>query len=462
MTAADVTAGYDLVIAAAWLPVHPDPVRWRDGAGNTARVLRATVALHGGAWIAPTTDPPRDPELLDGLWLHPVPLDQVASDDYLHGHCAGTLAPLYHDAGLVPRYRPRWRTAYREVNRRVAIAVGRAAAPGATVWIHDYHLQLVPGLLRRRRPDLRMGFFLHSPFPSAERFATQPHRDALLASLCAADLIGFQHTRAADNFATAVDRLGAATTARPLTGVFPTSVDVAAIESLAGRADIRDGALQVRADLGAPDTVMLAIGTPEQAESSHRLLEAYAELLAERRIDPSRTTLVYVAVCGDDASHLRCDRQRLDRLIAQINGVYGRLGQPAVHYVHRELSLPALVPLYLAADVMLALPLQDGMNLAAKEYLAARADDTGRLVLSEFSGAAAELPEADLVNPYDIDAVKAAIIAATQAPARSGDIAAMRHRMRRHDAAAWARGFLSALSEAADTERGRRSIGVAR
>jgi trehalose 6-phosphate synthase len=218
--------------------------------------------------------------------------------------------------------------------------------------------------------------------------------------------------------------------------------------------------MQVRTDLRAADTVMLAIGAPEQAESSHRLLEAYAELLAERRVDPDRATLVYVAVCGDDPSHLRCDRQRMDRLIAQINGVYGRIGRPAVHYVHRELSLPALVPLYLAADVMLALPLQDGMNLAAKEYLATRTDNTGRLVLSEFSGAAADLAEADLVNPYDINAVKAAIVTATLTPARSDVIAAMRRRMRRHDAAAWARGFLSTLSEAGDSERARRSIGV--
>ena len=213
---------------------------------------------------------------------------------------------------------------------------------------------------------------------------------------------------------------------RPPTGVFPTSVDVGAIESLAGRADVRADAHRIRADLDAPHTVMLAIGAPEQAESSHRLLEAYAELLAQRRIDPDHATLVYVAVCGDDPSHLRCDRQRLDRLIAQINGVHGRLGRPAIHYVHRELSLPALVALYLAADVMLALPLQDGMNLAAKEYLAARTDDTGRLVLSEFSGAATDLPEADLVNPYDIDAVKTAVIAATQTAGHSADIAAMR------------------------------------
>ena len=144
MTAADVTAGYDLVVAAAWLPVNQDPLRWRDGAGNTARVLRATVAQRGGAWIATTTGRPRDPELLDGVWLHPVPLDPVAAEDYLHGHCAATLAPLYHDAGPAPRYRPRWGMAYRDVNQRVAIAVDRAAAPGATVWIHDYHLNWCP------------------------------------------------------------------------------------------------------------------------------------------------------------------------------------------------------------------------------------------------------------------------------------------------------------------------------
>jgi trehalose-6-phosphate synthase len=130
--------------------------------------------------------------------------------------------------------------------------------------------------------------------------------------------------------------------------------------------------------------------------------------------------------------------------------------------VHRELPLTTLVALYQAADVMLALPLNDGMNLAAKEYLAARINDTGRLVLSEFSGAAADLPEADLVNPYDVDAVKTALVAASTAPAHDADIAAMRRRMRRHDAAAWARGFLSALADAGDSDRGRRPVGVGR
>jgi len=459
MTDYDHTPGYDFVVAAASLPIDSGPFRWRDRAGSIARALRAAVADRGGTWIGCVAAPATcEAALLDRVWLDPVVLDGRDADDFVYGHCASTLAPLYLDNGVAPKFDSRWRAAYRSVNERVADAIARSAAPGATVWVHDYHLQLVPGYVRARRPDARIGFFLHSPFPPAERFDTQPLRDEIRASLLSADHIGFQDERSAANFADAIGTrsrrapVGATSAGRPRLGVFPVSVDTDEIQRVATTPRVVQTSAALRASLGNPKAVLLSIGPPDQGEAGHRMIEAYAELLAERLIDPGDVTLIYVSVCGDDPSHLRCDRQRLDRRIAQINGVHGRLGRPAVHYIHREQSFADLVALYRTADALLALPLRDGMSLAAKEFVAARVGDTGRLVLSEFSGAAKDLSEADIVNPNDIDQVKRAIVDATvdrQRPTYA--MRSMRQHVRRHDADAWSRRVLAAIAGAEPT-----------
>lgn len=442
-----VTGGYSLVVAAPWLPVNAGPPRWPDGVGDPCRALRTTIADRAGAWVGASVVRPGEVALLDNVWLHPVALDPGTGEDYLHGHCQSTLAPLYHDNGAAPVFERRWRLAYKQVNRLVAARVATVAAPQATVWVNDYHLQLVPGYLHAARPDLRIGFFLHSPFPSAERFATQPLRDDIVSSLCAADLVGLQDSRSLTNVTDVIESTRQPAARSPMVGIFPTSIDVGKIEKLTQSTQVRRSAASIRKSLGHPPTVLLSVGGPDQGDSSHRLLNAYAELLGDGRVDPDRSTLVHVAVCGDDPTHLRCDRQRLDRAVARINGTHGRVGRPAVHYLHRRLSLHDAVALYLAADVMLALPLREGMTLAAKEYIAARTDNTGRLVLSEFSGAATDLTRADLVNPYDIDAVEAAIVdAIAGCHAVTGDVAAMRHHLTRNDAATWIDQFLGALS----------------
>ena len=459
MTDHDHTPGYDLVVAASSLPIDVGPLRWRDRAGSVARVLRATVAARGGTWIGCVSAPATcEAAVLDQVWLDPVVLDGRDVDDFVYGHCASTLAPLYLDNGAVPRFDSRWRAAYRSVNERVADAIVRSAAPGATVWVHDYHLQLVPGYVRARRPDARIGFFLHSPFPPAERFVALPLRDEICASLLCADHIGFQDERSAANFADAIGMrgrqapIGAIRAGRPRVGVFPVSVDADEIGLVAAAPRVVDTSAALRASLGKPTAVLLSIGPPDQSEAGRRMIEAYAELLAEGLIDADDVTLIYVAVCGDDPSHLRCDRQRLDRKIAQINGVHGRLGRPAIHYIHREQSFADLVALYRTADVLLALPLREGMSLAAKEFVAARVGHTGRLVLSEFSSAAQDLPEADIVNPNDIDQVKRAILdAAADCHRPTYAMRSMRQRLQRHDADAWTHSVLAAISDGEPT-----------
>jgi trehalose 6-phosphate synthase len=451
---------------AHWLPagIGDHGWGWRERAGSVARPLAAAVAARDGTWIGFSRTPgvPAHPAPFADLWLHPVALTQRDLDDYYHGHCAGTLNPLYHDCGEPPRFRQRWGEAYREINHRFAMNAAHLARRGATVWVHDYHLQLVPGYLRRVRPDLRIGFLLHVPFPPIERFWQQPMRTRMLHGLLGADLVGFQQVRSAANFLDLASEMTGLRRGEQIlradgrhvaVGAFPMSVDVAAIERLAADPGVRERARSLRESLGNPRTVLLSTGAVEHADGVERRLEAFAQLLAEGRLDPAETVLIHVTACGEEDFGPRSERDRIDRQVAQINGMHSRVGHPVVHYVRHGVDQDELVALYTAADVMLALPLRQGMTLAAKEFVAARLNDTGRLVLSEFTGAVADLPEAVVVNPHDIEAVKNGICRAVnecQLPEKA--IAATRRRLRDHDAARSVDGFLAAL-DAATAER---------
>jgi trehalose 6-phosphate synthase len=456
-------AGYDLMVATHRLPIEYrvgslSEMRWRDPTGGAFAGLRDAVAARGGAFIGGAgPDWPTEAAPFAGLWMHPVPLADSEIEDFHLGHCGTTLDPLYYDSGEPPMFSPQWSEAYEAVNRRFAFGIARAAAPDGLVWVHDYHLQLVPGLLRRLRPDLRIGFHLHSPFPPVERFLRLPARLDLVQGLLGADLIGFQHPRPARNFVDLVAHLlGTPSGADHIefgdrrigVGTFPSSADTNEVRRLAGEPAVLERAAAIRAGLKEPSTVLLSVGSCHQADGVERRLDAYADLLAEGRLDPDQTVLIHVAASGgyDDAPQQQRRRDRIDRRVAQINGVHSRVGHPVIHYLNRDLDRRELVALYRAADAMLATPLHAGTTPTAKEFIAARLDDTGSLVLSEFSGAAGDLPEAIIVNPHDLDAVKAGVLTAV-AQARRGTPAmrTMRDRVYRDDAAAWSDRFLSAL-----------------
>jgi trehalose 6-phosphate synthase len=459
--------GSPLVMVANRLPVsdRSGTRRWSERAGSIARTLGLAAAARGGSW-AGWSGVPGTPDAVasfDGLGLHPVALSAREVGDHYDGHCLETLAPLYHGWGE-PRFRRPWREAYRIVNQRFAVAAARVAGPGAAVWVHDYHLQLVPGMLRALRPDLSIGFLLYSPFPWPGRFLQQPLRDEVLTGLLGADLIGFQHlgsARAFTELAREVYRLpGGEDTVRlgrrqVTIGTFPASVDANRIGRLAREPRVRERARAIRAALGDPGTVLLSAGAVDPAEGVHGRLEVYSRLLGEGRLDPRDTVLVHVGACGDESlDRYQGERDRIDRQVARINGTFARVGHPVIHHLHYELDLRELVALYLAADVLVATPLRHGTTLAAKEFVAARADGTGRLVLSEFTGAAADLPEANVVNPYDTEAVMAAILtAAASSRTPSTAMAAMRRRLVREDAARWVEGFLDAVAGARTVRR---------
>jgi len=231
-------------------------------------------------------------------------------------------------------------------------------------------------------------------------------------------------------------------------GGFPISIDVSEMERLARAPEVRQRAAQIRTDLGNPDRIMLGVDRLDYTKGIEHRLKAFRELLADGRVKVPQTVLVQVAVPSRErVEHYKLLRDKVEREVGGLNGEYGRLGVPAVHYLFSSFDRAELAAMYLAADVMVVTPLRDGMNLVAKEYVATRVDHAGALVLSEFAGAAHELRHADLVNPHDLDGLKDAMVRALEAdPSDTGRrMRTMRRYLRTHDVTAWARSYLTAL-----------------
>ena len=394
----------------------------------------------------------------DGLQLHPVTLSTDDVENYYEGFSNDTLWPLYHDVVAPPSYHRHWWQAYVQVNERFAAATAEVAAEGATVWVQDYQLQLVPGMLRELRPDLRIGFFLHIPFPPVELFIQLPWREQIVRGLLGADLIGFHTPGGARNFRQLSTRLAGATAAghgdvafRGRTvklGAFPISIDFQALDDMSRKPEVVARAAEIRHELGDPRHLLLGVDRLDYTKGIDVRLRAFEELLGEERVSADDTMFLQIATPSRErVEHYIRLRAEIEQTVGRINGDYSRIGRPPVHYLHQSLPRDELTAFYLAADVMLVTPLRDGMNLVAKEYIASRHDDAGVLVLSEFTGAARELTSALLVNPHDINGVKAAVVQALEMPRDEARrrMKTLRRHVKRHDVDRWARSFLDAL-----------------
>ena len=458
-----MTVRSSFVVVANRLPVDEVPTpqgrEWRRSPGGLVTALHPVLVEHQGTWVgwAGGTGEAPEPFDLEGIRLHPVPLSAEELERYYEGSSNATIWPLYHDAVETPVFKRRWREAYRVVNQRFADAAAEVAADGATVWIQDYQLQLVPAMLREQRPDLRIGFFLHIPFPPIELFMQMPLRAEILRGLLGADLVGFQQRLAAQNFVRLARHLLGLryegqvidVDGRPVrAGAFPISIDAKEMEAMVASPEVRARAKQIREELGNPRTLILGVDRLDYTKGIELRLKAFRELLADKKLTVPEAVMVQVATPSRErVEHYQALRVKVEREVGRINGEFAKVGVPAVHYLHQSYSRSELAALYLAADVMMVTPLRDGMNLVAKEYVAARADTGGALVLSEFAGAATELRQSFLCNPHDPDGVKDALLRAVHVDpveARRRMRIMQRH-LRSHDVGHWARSFLSAL-----------------
>lgn len=453
---ASTRATYDLVVASDRVPAESEHAVWHAGlASHTESSLASAVAQRDGVWIgADPSDSGGDP---GDVRVHRVELSRQEAADYRDGQCGTTLAPIYQGRVQPPSFRRRWREAYRAVNHRYAATIAAKAAQGATVWVHDYHLQLVPGHLRLMRPDLSIGFFLHSPFPPAELFMQLPARLEIISGLLGADLIGFEQSRSARNFLDVAGGLANLPTGdehvlvgqrQVRVGVFPVPADVPGIQRLAADPAVKARASEIRQALHTHQTVFLSVAGWDHADGVEQRLDAYAQLLATGRLDPARNMLIHLALSEPETAQQQQLRQRVERRVAQINGMYSRVGRCVVQYLHGECDRRELVAFYLAADVLVATPLNDGISLTAQEFVASRLDDTGHVVLSDFAGAASDLGHAVVVNPHDVEAVANAMHgAALQSGAPSPGMRHMRRSLGDESVEAWTAKFLRVLTE---------------
>ncbi|EMD28272.1 alpha,alpha-trehalose-phosphate synthase (UDP-forming) [Amycolatopsis azurea] len=442
---------------------------WRRSPRGLVNALEPLLRKRSGTWVGwpGTSGTVTPPESLGRIRFSPVSLDEHAVASFYEGFSNSTLWPLYHDVVMPPAYRRSWWDSYVEVNRRFAEAAAEVSAPGATVWIHDYQLQLAPAMVRELRPDVRIGFFLHIPFPPVELFMRLPWRTEIVRGLLGADLIGFQRPGGAQNFLwlsrtlTGAAQVPKQVGAGPLGGAidlghrsvsvgsFPISVDAGTWDTLSRDPRVRDRAEQIRATLGNPRRVLLGVDRLDYTKGIDVRLHALGELLREGRLNARDTVMVQIAIPSRErVEHYRLMRRAVEREVGRLNGEFGAVGHPAVHYLHSSIDQRELAAFYRAADVAVVTPLRDGMNLVCKEYVASRHDLTGALVLSEFAGAAGELTDSFLVNPYHVEEVKQAIMQAVTLPE-----ADTRSRMRRlrdhvldHDIDHWATSFLDELA----------------
>ncbi|HEY7858797.1 MAG TPA: trehalose-6-phosphate synthase [Candidatus Nanopelagicales bacterium] len=470
----ETVSGYDFLVVCNRLPVEMRPdgdgkVTWTRSPGGLVAAMEPALSGREAIWIGWSGH-----HIDDTLPVSPVPpevgpcdLQEVALsredvEEYYEGFCNATIWPLYHDAVVTPSYHRRAWDRYVAVNRRFATATARLAAPGATVWVHDYQLQLVPRMLRELRPDLVIGFFLHIPFPPSELFAQLPWRRQVVEGLLGADLVGFQTEGGAANFLALTSRLLGLSpdsdgvdvvsadggTRRVKVGAFPISIDTAEYDALARRPDVRARAAAIREAVGSPTHLLLGVDRLDYTKGIDVRLKAITELLEDGLVDDC--VFIQVATPSrENVEDYQNMRDEIDQMVGRAIGDHGSIGSPPIQYLHQPLPREELVAYYVASDVMLVTPYRDGMNLVAKEYVACRTEGDGVLVLSEFTGAAIDLPHSFLVNPYDADGVKDAIIAAISVPDEDlrTRMTAMRDQVFAHDVDRWAREFLSALHD---------------
>jgi trehalose 6-phosphate synthase len=456
----------DFVVVANRLPVDLEKLpdgsqRWKRSPGGLVTALEPMLRNRDGAWVGwpGLADADVEPLVEDGLHLHPVRLSAQEVEEYYEGFSNGTLWPLYHDVVAPPAFHRHWWQTYVRVNERFAEVVAQVAAKDATVWVQDYQLQLLPAALRELRPDLRIGFFLHIPFPPTELFMQLPWRKRIVEGLLGADLVGFHTPGGARNFRWLATRLAGASPGHGRTevvvgdravklGAFPISIDSGNLDRISRSPEVLERAKQIRSDLGDPERVVLGVDRLDYTKGIDVRLRAFEELLVEGRINSEDTVMIQLATPSRErVEHYQKMRNDIEQAVGRINGEYARVGHPAVHYLHQSLPREELVAFFVAADVMLVTPLRDGMNLVAKEYVACRHDNGGALVLSEFAGAALELKDALLVNPHDTDGVKNALHHALTLDPDEGRrrMRALRRQVLNHDVDRWARTFLDAL-----------------
>lgn len=433
-------------------------------AGGLAVGVGDSLRQRGGVWLGwdgqrLKYEEPPEPRIrkMGPVSLATIPLTQQDYEEYYLGFSNSVLWPLFHYRLDLVDYKSEFLEGYRRVNGKFADALMTILQPDDVIWIHDYHLIPLASELRRRGCTQRMGFFLHIPFPPPEILAAVPRHKWLVECLLDFDVIGFQTNTDLGNLQHYVaDQLGCEMSGNVIrtgereviSGCFPIGIDVDAFSQMAQRPNEevqiethRRRVLRRKQIIGV-DRLDYTKGLPDRLRAFERLLELYPEHV-------KNVALIQIATPTREEVEAYADiRRELEALSGAINGCYADFNWTPVRYMYRTVPRDALAALFRVSQVGFVTPLRDGMNLVAKEYVAAQSmDDPGVLVLSKFAGAAEELREALIVNPYDSDDMARALNRALtmSLEERQERQQALIDRIREKDANWWLKSFMDAL-----------------
>lgn len=401
---------------------------------------------------------PEVKNVLVDLHAFPVFLSEKAMDKFYLGFCNKIIWPLFHYFPSYSVYEKDYWLQYQEVNEIFRDAVLDVIQPGDVIWVHDYHLMLLPGLLREKLPHTPIGFFLHIPFPSYELYRLLPSAwgQEILRGLLGANLIGFHTQEYAQYFLRSVLRilgyehkLGQIQSQDHAVKVetFPMGIDYQRYHSTPTGSEFGQNLKELEQLLDGFKAVLSVDRLDYSKGISHRL-QGYKLFLENNPQWREQVVLLMIVVPSRvGVEHYQQMKRQIDELVGEINGRFGTLNWTPIIYQYKFLPLDSLLAMYRQSDVALITPLRDGMNLVAKEYVAARTDQTGVLILSEMAGAAKELGEALLINPNNLEAIAGALLQALTMPEieqkKRNEV--MQQRLKRHDVARWSDDFIQEL-----------------
>jgi trehalose 6-phosphate synthase len=428
----------------------PSPRERGQLAGGLAVALREAIVGRETLWFGwsgtCTATPATAPRVVKAgrVTFATIDLQQDDYEGYYRGFSNGMLWPLFHHRMGLAEFKREDLAAYRRVNETFAAALAPLLRPDDIVWVHDYHLLMLGAALRRRGVKARLGFFLHVPFPPRAIFAALPQGDALLADLACHDLIGLQTQDDCDNLNELFARAGLSAEAR----AFPIGIDPEAFAAEARAAEQGPEGQRLRGSLSGR-ALILGVDRLDYSKGIPQRFLGFAQLLKRFPEHRNRVTFLQVApVSRGDVTQYRTLRRELDELAGRINGEHAEFDWVPLRYMTQTMPRATLAGFQRIAKIGLVTPLRDGMNLVAKEFVAAQdPNDPGALVLSKFAGAAHEMTGAILVNPHDPDETAEALhIALTMPEAeRRERWQSMWTAVHRNTAASWARGFLAEL-----------------
>ena len=439
-------------------------MRLEPSVGGVATGLRSFYKSYNTLWIGwPGIDQKKiagDEEEVVAKMLsescYPVFLSQKEVENYYHRFCNTTIWPLFHYFPQHTVYNQSWWHTYERVNEAFCDTVVDVWEPGDSIWVHDYHLMLLPKLLKERLPEAAVGFFLHIPFPSFEIFRLLPWREQILDGLLGADLLGFHTYDYARHFLDSAHRLfgyesvlGKITTSDRITmvDVFPMGIDYERFSGIVQSPEVQTEITKFREILGNRK-IILSIDRLDYTKGIAQRLEAFSSFLERNPEYRERLTLIMVVVPSRTVVKRYAQLKRqVDELVGAINGRYGTIGWTPIWYLYRSLPFYPLVALYNMADIAFVTPVRDGMNLIAKEYTATKTDGKGVLILSETAGTANELGEAIIINVNNQEEMTQAIEEALVMPEEEQieRMRTMQSRLQRYNVVRWAGEFMDRL-----------------